>query len=928
MPAVELTVASQTVLRRLLARIGAASRRNRLDAELREEIDQHIELRRQQLIESGVPPAEALATARRQFGNVTRVREDTRAMRTFPKLDTDLHDLRYGARMMRRSPAVALIAIVSLGLGIGGAAAVFGLADVLLLQKLPVKAPEQLAVFRWSSGPVSVFESLNGNSQRDDRDASISSTSFTLQAFQTMRQELEGRADVFGFADLYRVNVSIDGRADVARGHVVSGNYYSALGLSPAAGRLIGGSDDRPDAPPVAVISHAYWQQQFAGASVLGKQMALNGIAFTIVGVAPAGFRGTSQVAQEYDVILPMAAYDTVNRRREAVSPSYWWVLVMARLAPGVRLDEVQPTADLVVKRTTAAARPQLTAADLPRVSVAPGSRGQIESRDGVREPLTIIAMVIGIVLLVACANVANLMLARGRARVKELTIRVAIGAGRMRVVRQLVTEGLLLALAGGLLGLGLAKFIAVALLPALTGSASILEDAALYWRVGLFTVAASLGCTLLFGIVPALRATNLRLASGLQEAARAGTGARQRNPLAGALVIVQVALSTLLVTSAALLVVSLRSLERIDPGFDAESVLMFRLDPRQNGYEGPRARALMDSVLARLRAIPGVRAASFSSHGLITGASDVTAARPVGTPAPEIGSAGAQSFVASHRAWRLVIDDEFLTTMGIGLHSGRSLQPSDTETTPIVAIVNQSLAKQLFGTVDVVGRQIQLGLAANPPAIEIVGVSTDAKYNSLRLPAPPTFYVSYRQRPTSGSMFVVRTAVGPSAIAEQVRAAIRGIDPELPISNLRTQREQIDLSLRRERLFAQLATLLGGVAVLLAMIGLYGLLAYSVTRRTPELGLRMALGADRGTVRWMVLKQSLVLVGAGLALGVPAAIGGNRFVASLLYEISPSSPLTLMTATGIMLAVSLLAAFIPAQRASRVDPAIALRAE
>jgi predicted permease len=473
-----------------------------------------------------------------------------------------------------------------------------------------------------------------------------------------------------------------------------------------------------------------------------------------------------------------------------------------------------------------------------------------------------------------------------------------------------------------------LAKFIAVALLPALTGSASILEDGALYSRVGLFTVAASLGCTLLFGVVPALRATDLRLASGLQEAARAGTGARQRSPLAGTLVVVQVALSTLLVTAAGLLVVSLRSLERIDPGFNPDGVLMFRLDPRQNGYEGPRARALMDSALARLRAIPGVKTASFSSHGLITGASDVTAARPAGTPAPDIGGAEAQRFVASHRAWRLVVDEQFLTTMGIGLRSGRSMQPSDTETTPVVAIVNEALAKQLFGTLDVVGRQMQLGLAGNSPAIEIVGVSADTKYNSLRLPAPPTFYVSYRQRPTAGAMFVVRTALEPMAIAEQVREAIRAIDPQLPISNLRTQQEQMNLSLRRERLFAQLAAALGGVALLLAMIGLYGLLAYSVTRRTPELGLRMALGADRGSVRWMVLRQSLLLVGIGLAVGIPAAIGGNRVVASLLYEISPSSPLTLMAATGIMLAVSLLAAFIPAQRASRVDPAIALRAE
>ena len=842
-------------------------------------------------------------------------------------MDTILQDLRYGIRMVRRSPAVAVVAILSLGLGIGGAAAVFGLTDALLFRELPVTAPRELAIFRWTSGPVSVFESLNGNTLHDDRDFSITSTSFSKPAFEALRRDLSDRAGVFGFADLYRVNLSIDGRADVGSGHVVSGNYYRTLGLSPASGRLISDADDRADAPPVAVISYPFWQRRFAGANVVGRQLVLNGLPFTIVGVAPAGFRGTMQVGQEHDVIVPMASYDAVNHSNSA-SPDYWWVLVMARLRAGTRPAEIQAAADLIVKRTTASARPQLTPKDLPHVSVEPGSRGQTENRDSVREPLTTMALVIAIVLLVACANVANLMLARGRARTRELTIRVAIGAGRARVVRQLVTEGLLLAAGGGVLGFLLAKMIATALLPALTGSASILDDAGMYWRVCLFTAAAALGCTVLFGVVPAIRATDVRLAAGLQEASRANTGARHRNPLAGTLVVIQVALSMLLVTAAALLVVSLRSLERIDPGFDAESVLVFRLDPRQNGYEGPRAKALMEGALERLRRIPGVRSASFSSHPLLANASDVTAARPAGTAAPAPGSAEAQQFVSEHRAWRLVIDEQFLATMGIRLRSGRQLAPSDTEGAQPVAIINESLARQLFGTADAICRRMVLGVGGNSPEIEVVGVGADAKYTSLRRPAPPTFYMSYRQRSTWGSTFVVRTSLEPTAVAEQVRATMRELDPALPVSNLRTQREQIRLSLQRERLFAQLATLLGGVTLLLAMIGLYGLLAYSVAQRTPELGLRMALGADRGSVRTMVLKQSLVLVVTGLALGAPAAVGSSRFVSSLLFNISPTSPLALIAAAGIMLGVSLIAAFVPAHRASRVEPMVALRSE
>jgi predicted permease len=909
--------------RRAVARLT----RNRLDDELREEIEQHIEWRRRQLIDAGADPAEALSRARQQFGNVVGIREESREMWSYPALDTILQDLRYGLRMMRRSPAVALVAIVSLGLGIGGAAAVFGLADALLLRELPVRAPEELAIFRWTSGPASVFESLNGNAQRNDSDFSVTSTSFSKPAFEALRQDLSDRANVFGFAEIYRVNLSIDGQADVGSGHVVSGNYYSALGLAPAQGRLIGEADDSANAPPVAVISYAFWQRRFGGASAIGRQLVLNAVPFTIVGVAPAGFRGTLQVGQEHDVIVPMTSYDAVYRS-DSTSPNYWWVLVMARLAPGTERDQIQPAADLIVKRTTASARPQLTPQDLPRVSVEPGNRGQTESRDSLREPLTTMALVIAILLLVACANVANLMLARGHARVRELTIRVAIGARRARVIRQLTTEGLLLAAGGGVLGLLLAKLIAAALLPALTGSASILDDAGLYWRVGLFTVGAALGCTLLFGVIPAIRVTDARLASGLQEASRSNTTSWHRNALAGTLVIVQVALSMLLVTAAALLIVSVRSLERIDPGFDAESVLVFRLDPRQNGYEGPRARALMEGALERLRRIPGVRSASFSSHPLIANAADVTAARPAGTPAPAPGSAESRQFILEHRAWRLVIDEQFLATMGIRLRSGRPLAPSDTEGGQLVAIVNESLATQLFGTTEVLGRRMVLGLGANSPEIELVGVSADARYTSLRQPAPPTFYVSYRQRSTWSSTFVIRTSLEPTAIAGQVRATIRELDPALPVSNLRTQREQIQLSFQRERLFAQLATLFGGVTLLLAMIGLYGLLAYSVTRRTPELGLRMALGADRGSVRWMVLKQSLVLVVTGLAVGIPAAIGGSRFVSSLLFNIRPTSPLALTVAAGIMLGVSLIAAFVPAHRASKVDPMVALRVE
>ena len=850
-------------------------------------------------------------------------------MWTFPATETIVQDLRYGLRTMRRAPAFAIVAVASLGIGIGGAAAVYGLADALLLRKLPVKSPDELVMFRWFSGPVSVFESLRGNTNHLEQ--GFTSTSFSRVAFDALRQELSSKADVFGFADLYRINISVDGRPEVANGVAVSGNYFTVLGVDAAAGRLFVDEDDRSGAPPVAVISHGFWKGRFSGADPVGRAVVVNGLSFTILGVAPERFRGTMQVGQEHDVIVPLAFYDAVDRTDVSTSPNYWWVLMMARLRSGVAREHVRVDADLIVKRTTAAARPQLTARDLPRVSVEAGNRGQTESREAIREPLLAMALVIVCVLLVACANVANLLLARGQARIRELTIRVAIGAARGRVVRQLVTEGLLLAMCGGALALLIAKSIAAALLPALTGTAALLDDAALYWRVAGFTAAVAGGCTLLFALVPALRATNLRLASGLQESGRGGIGHRQ-GMLAGSLVVVQVALSMLIVTSAALLVYSLRSLERVDPGFDADGLLVFRLDPRQNGYDANRARTLFETAAERLGALAGVRAVSFASQALISGTSDVTVARPAGVRAPERGTADAQQFIAEHRAWRLVVGDEFLGVMGIRLQAGRSFTSSDNVTSQQVAVVNESLARQLFATRDVIGRQFVLGLGPTlgptDVPIEIIGVSADARYTSVRRAAPPTVYVNHRQRPMLFGAIVVRTAVDPASIVPQVRATMGQLDPALPLSNLRTQREQIGLSLRRERLFAQLATLLGGVTMLLATIGLYGLLAYRVNRRTSEIGLRMALGAGRPVVRWMILKQSLVLVGVGLALGIPAALGGNHFVESLLFEVSPTNPLAIGAAAAAVTIVALIASLIPAHRAARVDPIVALRAE
>jgi predicted permease len=913
-------------MREWLRRVRSLLRRARLDDDLREEIREHIALRTRQLTADGMDPREASFEARRMFGNVTSIREESREMWGFRALDTLGQDARYGARMLRRSPLVTIVAIVSLAIGIGATVAVFTLFETLLFRKLPVRAPDELVLFRWASGPVPSFESLTGYGAYTEE--GYSSTSFSKVAFESLRSGLSSKAEIFGFADLYRVNLAIDGRPEKAEGQAVSGNYFTALGVVPAAGRFLAESDDRAGANPVAVISYDFWQRRLGGANALGRLLVLNGFPVTIVGVAPQGFHGTLQVGEQHDVIVPLSIYPAVAHVSDSADPNSWWVLLMGRLKPGVRAGQLQPQAEVILKQTVAAARPQQAATDLPRLLVEPGARGQVDDRNGMREPLTAMALVVAIVLLVACANVANLMLARGRARVRELAVRVAIGASRSRVIRQLLTEGLLLSAIGSALGLAFATSLAMSLLPAVGLSSSPFFHGGVDWRVLTFTVLLASASSLLFGLAPALRATDVRLAANLQDTSRSTSGLRQRGRLGNTLVILQVALSMLLVTSAALLGYSLWSLERVDPGFEPEGILLFRIDANQNGYDGQRAAVLYSTALERLAAVPGVRAATLTSHTLIAGSSAIGVARPAGMAAPHRDSADAASFARQNRAWRLTVDGAFFNTFRIPMKAGRTFGPSDSATAQPVAVINETLARRLFGTADALGRRLLVGLDADAPEMEVIGVCADAKYTSVRRESPPTLYLSYRQHPTGNATFAVAAARDPLSLVEPMREAMRQLDPALPLYDFGTQTAQIRNSLRRERLFATLAMLLGSVTLLLAAIGLYGLLAYAVARRTPEIGVRMALGAGRGTVRWMILRQSLALVITGLALGVPLAIAGSRFVESMLFGLTPTNPLAIAVAATVMLTISLAASFLPAQRAARVDPIVALRTE
>lgn len=905
-------------------------RRDRLDDELDEELAQHREWTAARLMAEGVPEDEARRRAAVRTGNPLRLREQSRAIWGFPMFETVAHDIRYGVRLLLKSPAFTLTAILSLGIGIGSTTAVFSLANAVLLRSMAVKDPSSLLVIKWTSGPMLAFNSLNG--WADQSDTSNASTSFSYAAYSAFRTGTSRYLDVLGFADLYQINVTAGGHAALQTAHVVSGNYFSVLGVNAAAGRTLMPSDDEPTASPAAVISAEFWQRRFARGPVLGTPVVINAVPFTIVGILPAPFHGTGQVGTNPDMYLPLAFKSRVDPNDDPpLDPNFWWVLMMGRLKPGVGMEEARSALDVLLKRTVAAAKPQLAARNFPRVELIPGGRGQVEERLGMEEPLETMGLVTLIVLLTACANVAGLLLARGRSRAREVSVRVAIGAPRGRVVRQLLTEAMLIAFAGTAIGVAVARWLSAALVPALSGDPQFAQVVTpVDPRVLAFAIVIACASALLFGLTPAVRTTRVNVSAGLQDAGRSAVRGRPRALLNGALIVAQIALALLLVAGAGLLVRSLRNLQREDLGFDASNLLVFKIDPSLSGYEGSRAMAFCAELLDRLRTTPGVQSASVSNHVLISNSVSIASARRLDEPDPAPGPAR-NAFLHTHQAWILTVDERFFQTLGMPVLRGRTFTRGDAGSAP-VAIVNQRLARQLFDGGDAVGRQFSLGTVRRQKAVglTIVGVVGDAKYGSMRDGKPPTMYLYYRQPAGMKGVptFIVRTAGAPLALSSTVREIVRAMDPGVPVYGMVTQQEQIAASLRQERLFARLATLLGAIALLLSGIGLYGLLAYGVARRTPEIGLRMALGAQRGRMLWMILRESLVLAAAGLAIGVPLALAGTKVLASLLFGLDARDPATLIGASLFTIALAAAAGYLPARRAARIDPLVALRAE
>jgi predicted permease len=852
-------------------------------------------------------------------------------------------DLRYGLRMIRQAPGFTAIAVISLALGIGANTALFSVVDAMLLKKLPVKEPERLALFQAQWGKNFSPGSYNGSNRRDPNTGLTVATSFPVQTYQRFREQESALSDVFAFGDV-SLNVNAYGEADVATGQVVSGNYYEGLGVPALVGRTLADEDDQAGASPVAVISYRYWQRRFGGdPAVVNQQINLNNVAFTIIGVTPEGFEGTMQVGSSKDVTIPIAWEPQINPERSRIKNAVWWLRLMGRLKPGATMQQARAELETAFQQSVlehreayqaqrrAAGQPPakpLAAEDYPRLGVQSGSQGEMNSRQYYAPSLYLLLGVVGLVLLVACANVANLLLARATSRQKEIAVRLALGASRRRLIRQLLTESVLLAMIGGALGVLLALWIKDGLLAVSDWGRAEMTALAptLDLRVLGFTLLLSALTGILFGLAPAWRTTRVDLTPALKASGR-GSSLAARSWLSKSLIVAQVAMSLLLLIGAGLLLRTLFNLQKVEAGFNQQNLLLFRVEPGLIGYKDERLANLYQELSERIEALPGVSAVTFSRVPLLA---ESMSSRSIVLPG--VGELADDESRAGNSPYIHTVRENFLEAMQIPLLAGRSFTAHDDERASKVAVVNQTFARRFFPDQEPLGKHF--GFDPQKPAeVEIIGIAKDAKYTRQRDETPPTAYLSWRQelRAVSWVTFEVRTLGEPMAATAAIRKAASEVDANLPLNDVRTQVEQSEQTLAQERLFAKLLTLFGLLAQQLAAIGLYGVMAYGVSQRIHEIGIRMALGATATDVLKMILRQGLALTLAGVALGLAGAYVLTKYLESLtnmLYGVRATDPLTFAAVAVLLTMVALVACYIPARRATKVDPMVALRYE
>jgi len=908
----------------LLSRWVALFRRRKLDGDIDEELRSHLEMSAEENRRRGMSDEEARRKAMRDFGGLTQVRETVRMREGFPFFANLSRDVAYALRMLKKSPGFAAIAIGSLALGIGANTAIFSIAKQVLLDRLNVPHAGELRLFAWRSARQSVVHSSWGD--WDKTVDGVTSTSFSYPVYQLMRKQNRALADLFAFKNLGRVNVTVDGEAEVVQGDLVSGNFYEQMEVRPQLGRpIVPADDEKVGGSPVVVISDGYWTRRFnRSPSVIGKTILVNLVNVTVVGVNPRGFTGAKGTQSSPEIFMPFSLQPLVfpySRETSLLaSDRVWWMQIMARAKPGVDEAKARAALDVALKgavRATMTVKPEES---MPDLVLGDGSHGMNEASRQLAQPLMVLMSLVGLVVLLACANMANLLLARSSTRQREMGVRLALGAGRARILRQMLTESVLLSVLGGLVGLLVGYFGRSAILAMFSSPADpMVLEGSFSWGVFGFNAALSVVTGILFGVGPAVQATRTQVTSTLKDAAQTTT--RRRKGFAGrAIVGFQVALSTLLVVVAGVFLRTIINLSRVDPGFDPRNIVLFELRPPVSEYPDAKEAALFRQIVERLRAVPGVESVTPTSVAPLSHSYERDDFLPVGA---KQGNDDA--------ALNSTVGDEYFATFRIPMVAGRGFAETDTETSPKVAVVNEALAKQFFPGENPVGKSFTTSDEKDNKLIyQIVGVCADTRYGSLREDPPPIFYLDYKQAPaiTWGMTFAVKTRTSRAAITPSLRRAVQAVDRNLPLIEVRTQEEQIDELLRNEHVFAELTAGFGVVALMLACIGIYGLMAYAVSRRTNEIGIRMALGARAEQVLGMVLREAVWMTATGVAVGLGCALAVGRLIASLLYGLKAWDPVTLLGAALLLVLVALGASWVPARRAASVDPSRALRAE
>jgi predicted permease len=896
-------------------RVHSLLRRSRAEADLGREIAFHVEQLTREYVADGMSESDARLLARREFGSESLVQEQCRDMRRVGAVEDLARDVAYAWRILRKSPGFAVAAVVSLALGIGANTALFSVLNALVLRPLPVPSAQRLVQL---GNTRALWETGGGNAN----------SLFSYPEFEQFQAQSVALSGIFAHTDVGRVGVDFAGTAATADADAASGGFFAVLGLTPRAGHFFADVDDRA-AAAVAVISDRYWRSRFAAnPATVGASILVNRVPFTVIGITPPEFLGVTPGGCP-DLWVPLRAIDRLKPGggRQWTEPLSTWLTIGGRLRDGASREQAQAEFEAAHRGFVAerlapggfGGREDVRRfASDGRIVVKPaaaGMDGGIRSR--YEFTLELLMAVAAMVLLIACANLANLLLAKASNRRREIALRLSLGAGRSRIVRQLLTESVLLAAAGGAVALPIAWRGSIALVWMMsTGDAPVPLDVSPDWRVFVFTAAISLFTGVLFGLAPALRSTSSAPASELKDGPRPGS--RRPRAFDRVLVAGQVALSVVLVSGAGLFIRTVGELAKVDVGFDRSNVLMLAVDTGAAGYEPGRAAGVYDDVLGRLRLIPGVRSAAASivrpvddQFHLVDRVDEVDGRR-----LPESG--------AIQVAWNAVSPGYF-ATVSTPVLAGRDFNERDRESSPKVVIVNESFAYLAFGSADAVGRRLA--------DATIVGIVRDSRYRGARDQTRPVLYYPLFQAGARQAFhwgyasFEIRYSAG-TGLLDAVRREVAVVDRGLPVFRVRTLEAQLEQSLRKERLMAALSTVFGVLALLLACIGLSGLMGYAVAGRTAEIGLRMALGAQRPQVVWLVMRDTVWLTLAGIAAGVPLALSAAHFAASLLFGVDVADPTTLAATVALLAAVAALASYLPVRRALRLDPIRALRCE